>query len=85
MKYNFWFEKKFEYQNQQLNNINEGNDAKKNEKINIKEFLFELWKDENGNNFNLKKFLEVLKISNYITDFNEYNHKKYIDILLFDK
>jgi len=85
MKYNFWFEKKFEYQNQQLNNINEGNDAKKNEKINIKEFLFELWKDEIGNNFNLKKFLEVLKISNYITDFNEYSHKKYIDILLFDK
>ena len=89
MKYNFWFEKKFEYQNQQLNTINEGNGGlkidEKKEKINLKEFLFELWKDENGNNFNLKKFLKVLKISNYITDFNEYSHKKYIDILLFDK
>ena len=89
MKYNFWFEKNFEYQNHQLKTINEGKEGlkvdEKKEKINIKQFLFELWKDENGNNFNLKKFLEILKISNYITDFNEYSHKKYIDILFFDK
>ena len=89
MKYNFWFEKKFEYQNQQLNITNEGNEGlkteEKNEKINIKKFLFELWKEENGNNFNLKKFLKVLKISNYITDFDGYSHKKYFDILIFDK
>ena len=89
MKYSFWFEKKFEYQNLQLNTIDEGNEKlnvdEKNEKINIKEFLFELWKDESGNNFNLKKFLEVLKISNYITDFNEYSNKKYFDILFFDE
>jgi hypothetical protein len=46
-----------------LNSIEADNDLKYNEKdeqMSIKDFLFELWNDGNGN-LDLKKLLEVLK------------------------
>ena len=84
MKYNFWFEKFFDYQ--KFKKPSDESDLKFIEKdieMNIKDFLFELWKDEN-NNIDLKKMLEVLKMSNYITDFIEYNNKKYFDVIFLE-
>ena len=65
IEYNFWFEKYFEYQN----NINEENDewfleTNKDKKMNIKELIFEIWKDDTGNNININQFLLILKIGN---------------------
>ena len=84
MNYQFWFEKYFEFQKKNIINDSQKKNEKKyieNEgKINIKDFLFELWNDGNGN-INLKKLLEVLKMSNYITDFIEFNEKKYYDVI----
>ena len=82
MEYNFWFEKNFEYQN----NINEENNEwviedYKDKKMNIKELIFEIWKDNSGKNINIKQFLMMLKIGNYITDLNSNNNKKYYDII----
>ena len=88
MKYQFWFEKYFEFpKKNNLNNFHNINGKKQNEKeekINIKDFLFELWNDGNGN-INLKQLLEVLKMSNYITDFIEYNGKKYYDVIFLEQ
>ena len=88
MKYQFWFEKYFEFpKKNNLNNFHNNNGKKQNEKeekINIKDFLFELWNDGNGN-INLKQLLEVLKMSNYITDFIEYNGKKYYDVIFLEQ
>ena len=88
MKYQFWFEKYFEFSKKNnLNNFHNNNGKKQNEKeekINIKDFLFELWNDGNGN-INLKQLLEVLKMSNYITDFIEYNGKKYYDVIFLEQ
>ena len=82
MKYHFWFEKFFYYYKN--NNINEIDDELKNNekdvKMNIKDLLFALWNDGNDK-IDLKKLLEVLKMSNYITDFIEYNGKRYFDII----
>ena len=82
IEYNFWFEKYFEYQN----HINEENDewfleTNKDKKMNIKELIFEIWKDDTGNNINIKQFLLILKIGNYITDLNNSNNKKYYDYI----
>ena len=85
IKYQFWFEKFFEFQTINLNN--DDNEFKYNEKdqqMNIKEFLFEVWNDGNGN-IDLKKLLEVLRLSNYITDFVEYNGKKYFDVIFLEQ
>ena len=86
IKYQFWFEKFFEFQkNNNTNNIN--NELKYNEKdeqMSIKAFLFALWNDGNGN-IDLKRLLEVLKMSNYITDFVEYNDKKYFDVIFLEQ
>ena len=49
----------------------------------IKDLLLELWNDGNDN-INLKQLLEVLKMSNYITDFVEYNGIKYFDAIFFE-
>ena len=82
MKYHFWFEKFFYYyKNNNMNEIDdELKDNEKDVKMNIKDLLFALWNDGNDN-INLKKLLEVLKMSNYITDFVEYNGKRYFDII----
>ena len=81
MKYKFWFEKFFEYQNQYNIELKED---EINEKINIKDFLYELWKDETGNYINIKRLIDILKINNYITDLTEYTNKKYYDIIFYD-
>ena len=79
MEYTFWFEKNFEYQNN-LSDEWIANDYKE-KKMNIKDLLFELWKDENGNNINIKQILSVCKIGNYITDLTNNNNNKYYDII----
>ena len=85
MEYNFWFEKFFEYQNNLNNLINENIewivDDHKDKKMNIKQFLFELWKDDTGNNINIKQLLLILKIGNYITDLTNNNNKRYYEII----
>ena len=82
IEYNFWFEKYFEYQKK----INEENDewileTNKDKKMNIKELIFEIWKDDTGNNININQFLLILKIGNYMTDLNSNNNKKYYDFI----
>ena len=53
--------------------------------ITIKEFLFELWKEESDkNNINMEKFIEILKMNNYITDFAEFSNKRYYDVIFYD-
>ena len=86
MEYNFWFEKYFEYQNN-LENLNDEEyewiiDEHKDNKMSIKDFLFELWKDDTGNNVNVKQILSILKIGNYITDISNNDNKKYYDVIL---
>ena len=81
MNYHFWFEKNFEYLNLMNSEIKE---EEKNDKFNIKEFLYELWKDETGSNINIKKIIDILKVNNYITDLAEYNNKKYFDVIFYD-
>ena len=46
-------------------------------KITIKEFLFNIWKDEKGDKMNFQKFISVLKINKYITDLNGLNEENY--------
>ena len=82
MKYNFWFEKCFEFQKEK--NLKDINSEEKEEIMTIKNFLFELWNDENGN-LALKTLLKVLRMSNYITDFVEYNCKKYFDVVFLEQ
>ena len=82
IEYNFWFEKYFEYQKK----IKEENDewileTNKDKKMNIKELIFEIWKDDTGNNININQFLLILKIGNYMTDLNSNNNKKYYDFI----
>ena len=84
MNYQFWFEKNLEYQNLMNSNEKEIKEEEVNDKLNIKNFLYELWKDEMGSNINMKKFIDILKVSNYITDISEYNNKKYYDIIFYD-
>ena len=50
-------------------------------KMNIKEFLFNIWKDEKGNKMDFQKFISVLKINKYITDLNSLNEQSYYDVI----
>ena len=50
----------------------------------IKDFLFNIWKDEKGNNFNFKDFMNVLKISRYIKELEEPSGVKYYDLVFSD-
>ena len=60
---------------------NKNEEDNKNNRMNIKEFLFNLWKDDNGENVDFKQFLNVLKISKYVTDLNEFDDEKYFDAI----
>ena len=81
-EYNFWFQKYFDYQDYLNNENNEWIlDDYKDKKMNIKDLLFEIWKDDNGNNINIRQLLSILKIGKYITDLNNNNNKKYFDLL----
>ena len=95
MEYHFWFEQEFEYQNEDImfqqmmeENKNTNNNKKstftlqnENKKINIKEFLFNIWKDEKGDKMDFEKFISVLKINKYITDLNGLNDENYYNII----
>ena len=86
IEYNFWFEKDLEYQkniNKQDETINKKsrkNTKDINNKINIKEFLFNLWKDDNGN-MEFEKFMNILKINRYMTDINAFKEENYYNII----
>ena len=70
-EYNFWFQKYFDYQDNLNNEKNEWIlDDYKDKKMNIKDLLFEIWKDDNGNNINIRQLLSILKIGKYINDLN---------------
>jgi len=87
MEYNFWFEKDFEYQNHIIKSEEIiPKKSKKNtkdiiNKISIKEFIFNLWKDENGNKMDFDKFINILKINRYMTDINAFKEEKYYNII----
>ena len=77
LEYKFWFETFFEY-------LNEKNENESANKVipNIKEFLFDIWKnDDNSTYFDFKKFIEVLKINKYVTDYVDFNDVRYYDII----
>ena len=50
----------------------------------IKDFLFEIWKDDKGDNFNFKEFINVLRIKRYANELEEYTGVKYFDIIFED-
>jgi hypothetical protein len=81
INYKFWFEKSFEYQN---NSNYKKKDEQNEYNISIKDFIFDLWKDESGNYIDFKRFIEVLKIINYITDFTEYSYKRYYEVIFYE-
>ena len=94
MEYRFWFEQELEYQNEDLmfqqmleesNNISPNKKSNfrmnENKKIHIKEFLFNIWKDEKGDKIDFQKLLSVLKINKYITDLNGLNDENYYNII----
>ena len=76
----FWFEPFFEYYIYDKIDEKEGITGSKM----IKEFLFELWKnDENSTYFDFNKFFDVLRINKYVTDLIDFNEIKYYDIIFF--
>ena len=94
MDYHFWFEQELEYQNEEImfpNILQENNKSNRKsminlglasfKKINIKDFLFNIWKDEKGEKMDYEKFIGVLKINKYITDINGFNEENYYNII----
>ena len=47
----------------------------------IKDLLFNIWKDEKGNNFNIKDFINVLKPIKYKNNYQEKDDERYFDII----
>ena len=88
--YYFWFEQDLEYQNQNLKQEeimykkSRKNMRDNNNRINIKEFIFNLWKDEKGSSMDFAKFISILKINRYMTDINAFKEEKYYNII-FEK
>ena len=75
LEYHFWFESFFNYYTNNKIEENNGNNI-------IKEFLFDIWKNgENSSYFDFNKFLSILKISKYVTDFSDFNELKYYDVI----
>ena len=56
-------------------------DENKNNQITIKDFLFNIWKDEKGNNFNFKEFLNLLKGSKYKSNLEEFREDRYFELI----
>ena len=77
--YKFWFESFFDFY---ITNKLE-DEANENSGITIiKEFLFDLWiNNENSTYFNFRKFFDSLKVNKYITDFTDFNEVRYYDII----
>ena len=55
-----------------------------NKTSSINYFLFNILKDEKGNNINFKEFINVLKISRYVKELEESSGVKYYDIVFAD-
>ena len=87
MKYDFWFEKDLEYQNLiKQDEINSPKKSKKNtkdiiSKINIKEFIFNLWKDDDENRMDFGKFISLIKMNRYMTDINAFKEQRYYNLI----
>ena len=83
MEYNFWFEKDLEYQNQivKQEEMTSKKSRKNINKMNIKEFLFNLWKEENENKMDFSKFMNILKVNRYMTDLNAFKEENYYNII----
>ena len=86
MNYNFWFEKDFEYQNFIKHDEVTPKRSKKNAKdnicnINIKEFIFNLWKDDDGNRMDFGKFISLINMNRYMTDINAFKEQKYFNLI----
>ncbi len=76
----YWFESFFDFDiiNKLEDETNENSDI-----TILKEFLFDLWKNnENSTYFNFMKFFDSLKVNKYITDFTYFNEVRYNDIIL---
>ena len=82
-EYNFWFEKDLEYQSRMVkqDEIVSKKSRKNINKINIKDFLFNLWKDENGNRIDFEKLINILKINRYMTDINGFKDERYYNLI----
>jgi hypothetical protein len=80
LEYQFWFESFFEfYSNEKI----DGYEGLSGKKI-IKEFLFDIWKnDENSNYFDFNKFFNVLKVNKNITDLTDFSDVRYYEIIFF--
>ena len=50
----------------------------------IKDFLFDIWKDDKEDNFNFNEFINVLKINRYVKELEENTGVKYFDIIFKD-
>ena len=50
----------------------------------IKDLLFNIWKNEKGNNFNIKDFINSLKPIKYKNDYQEKADERYFDIIFND-
>ena len=86
MNYNFWFEKDFEYQNFIKHDEVTPKRSKKNAKdnickVNIKEFIFNLWKDDDGNRMDYLKFISLINMNRYMTDINAFKEQKYFNLI----
>ena len=86
MNYNFWFEKDFEYQNFIIHDEITPKKSKKNakdniSKVNIKEFIFNLWKDDDGNKMDFGKFISLINMNRYMTDINAFKEQRYFNLI----
>ena len=82
-EYNFWFEKDLEYQNHIVKpeEIMSKKSRKNINKMSIKDFLFNLWKDEKGKNIDFGKLINILKINRYMTDINAFKDERYYNLI----
>jgi hypothetical protein len=65
-------------------NLEKMGKKEENKGMTIKDFLFDIWKDDKGDNFNFNEFINVLKINRYINELEDYSGVKYFDIIFED-
>jgi len=65
-------------------NLEKMGKKEENKGMTIKDFLFDIWKDDKGDNFNFNEFINVLKINRYVNELEEYSGVKYFDIIFKD-
>ena len=86
MNYNFWFEKDLEYQNlikhdEIISKKSRKNTKENISKVNIKEFIFNLWKEDDGNRMDFGKFISLINMNRYMTDINAFKEQKYFNLI----